>query len=233
MFILPKLPYDYDALEPVISSDTLQLHHDKHHRTYVEKTNELAAKAGLDGRTLEDLVREAQRSGERKLFNNAAQAWNHAFFWDCMAPRAGGPGGPSGDIAAAIDRAFGGFDAFRRAFVDEGANHFASGWVWLVAGSDGLKVISTHDGDNALSKDGVFPLLVCDLWEHAYYLDYQNDRKGFLQRWIAEVANWSFAGRQLAAASGAGEGFRYPAPGAAQEPGEDRSPGGLTDRPPA
>jgi len=212
VFILPKLPYDYAALEPTMSADTLHTHHDKHHKAYVDKTNDLAPKAGLDGRALEDVVREASRTGDKKLFNNAAQAWNHAFFWQCMTPERAEPGGA---LKAAIDKAFGSLDAFKDAFVEEGANHFASGWVWLVTGSEGLKVISTHDADDTLVKDGLYPLLVCDLWEHAYYLDYKNDRKGFLKAWLTEVANWSFAERQLAAADSpnaqtGGGGFRYP-----------------------
>jgi len=207
MFILPKLPYDYAALEPAISADTMHTHHDKHHKTYVDKTNELAPQAELDGKALEDVVREAHRKGDKKLFNNAAQAWNHAFFWECMSPD---KGQPSPALTSAIEQAFGGLDAFKDAFVDEGFGHFGSGWVWLVTGSEGLKVISTHDADDTLIRDGLFPLLVCDVWEHAYYLDYKNDRKAFLKRWLDEVANWSFAEQQLAAADGKGEGFRYP-----------------------
>lgn len=232
MFILPKLPYDYAALEPTISADTLHTHHDKHHRTYVEKTNELAQKAGLDSRPLEDLVREAQRKGDLKLFHNAAQAWNHAFFWECMAPpdAKGRVAPPSGDLQKAIDASFDGLDTLKAAFIEEGFNHFGSGWVWLAAGSEGLSVVSTHDADDTLIRDGLFPLLVCDLWEHAYYLDYKNDRKSFLKRWLDEVANWAFAERQLAAASGAGAGagFRYPKPQASDKtdeaPGRDDQP---------
>jgi Fe-Mn family superoxide dismutase len=210
MYVLPDLPYGYDALSPFLSSDTLHTHHDKHHKTYVEKTNDLAAKAGLAGKPLEEVVREAARKGDKKLFNNAAQAWNHAFFWQCMRP----PGGdkPSGDLLRAIDEAFEGLDGLKAAFVEEGFNHFASGWVWIVTGSDGLKVISTHDADDTLVREGAFPLLVCDLWEHAYYLDYKNDRKAFLERWFDNVANWDFAAAQLAASNGQGDGFCYPAP---------------------
>jgi len=210
-----------------MSADTLHTHHDKHHKTYVEKTNALAAKAGLDGRPLEDVVRDAQHKGDTKLFHNAAQAWNHAFFWECMTPDAAQP---SGALKAAIDRAFGGLDAFNEAFVTEGFDHFGSGWVWLVTGSEGLKVISTHDADDTLIKDGLFPLLVCDLWEHAYYLDYKNDRKAFLQKWLDGAANFDFAERQLAASEGRGDGFRYPAPGANDQterrdaPGQDNRP---------
>ncbi|MDB5424528.1 MAG: sodB [Phenylobacterium sp.] len=219
MFILPRLPFAYAALEPVLSADTLHTHHDKHHRTYVEKTNELAPKAGLDGRALEDVVREAQRKGDAKLFHNAAQAWNHAFFWESMTPKAPAPGQA---LSSAIGQGFGGFDAFRDAFVTEGFEHFGSGWVWLVTGSEGLKVISTHDADDTLIRDGLFPLLVCDLWEHAYYLDYKNDRKAFLQRWLGEIANWAFAERQLAASNGQGEGFRYAAAVANEQAANDR-----------
>jgi Fe-Mn family superoxide dismutase len=227
MFTLPKLPYDYAALEPTLSADTLHTHHDKHHKTYVEKTNELAQKAGLDGRPLEEVVREASRRGEKPLFNNAAQAWNHAFFWHCMTPKSAEP---SGALKAAVDRAFGSVDAFKGAFVEEGFSHFGSGWVWLVTGSEGLKVVSTHDADDTLVKDGLFPLLVCDLWEHAYYLDYKNDRKSFLKAWLDKVANFAFAEKQLAAADGQAEGFRYPSPGA-NDDGDRREAPGEGERP--
>jgi len=217
MYELPPLPYDYDALEPAISSETLHFHHDKHHKAYVDKTNTMAAEAGLDGRPLEDVVREAKKRGATGLFNNAAQAWNHAFFWQCMTPETAEP---TGDLLEKISQAFGSLDKFKEAFAKEGAGHFASGWVWLVTGSDGLKVISTHDADDTLVHEGVFPLLVCDLWEHAYYLDYQNDRPGFLKKWLDEVANWTFAATQLAAADGQGQGFRYPAASTGQGRGE-------------
>jgi len=218
MFILPKLPYDYAALEPMMSADTLHTHHDKHHKTYVEKTNELAKKAGLDGRALEEVVRDAQRKGDAKLFHNAAQAWNHAFFWESMTPT---PSSPAGALKAALTKSFGDLAAFEAAFITEGAEHFGSGWVWLAAGSDGVKVLSTHDADDILIRDGLFPLLVCDLWEHAYYLDYKNDRKAFLGRWLAGCANWAFAERQLDAATGDGLGFRYPAGAAGDQAGKD------------
>lgn len=224
MFILPKLPYDFAALEPTLSADTLHTHHDKHHKSYVEKTNELAKAAGLEGRPLEDVVREAQRKGDLKLFRNAAQAWNHAFFWQCMTPTRTAP---SGELKAAIEKAFGDIDSFKAAFVEEGFNHFGSGWAWLVTGSDGLKVISTHDADDTLIKDGLFPLLVCDLWEHAYYLDYKNDRKAFLKAWLDKVANFAFAGQQLAASNGKGDGFGYPAPRAGGDASDAREAPGA------
>ena len=238
MFILPKLPYDYSALEPTLSADTLHTHHDKHHQAYVEKTNALAEAAGLDGRPLEEVVREASRKGDKTLFNNAAQAWNHAFFWQCMAPRAPAP---SAAFKTAIDQAFGSLDAFKDAFAAEGVNHFGSGWVWLVTGPEGLKVISTHDADDTLVKDGLYPLLVCDLWEHAYYLDYKNDRKGFLIAWLDKAANWAFAEQQLAASEGGRDspaaghgaaGFRYPPPVANDQPTDRREAPSQGDRPP-
>ncbi|WP_337187123.1 superoxide dismutase [Phenylobacterium sp.] len=210
MYVLPDLPYAEDALAPLMSADTLRTHHGKHHKTYVDKTNDLAPKAGLAGKPLEEVVREAHRKGDKSLFNNAAQAWNHAFFWRSMRPTGGK--GPSGDLKSAIESAFGGLDDLRAAFVAEGAGHFGSGWAWLVTGSDGLKVISTHDADDTLVKDGIYPLLVCDVWEHAYYLDHKNDRKRFLERWFDNLADWDFAAEQLAAAGSRGEGFRYPPP---------------------
>ena len=205
MFILPPLPYDYDALEPTVSAETLQFHHDKHHKTYVDTTNKLVAEMGGRPKALEDVV----RSSNGKLFNNAAQAWNHAFFWQCMTPDRAAP---SGDLEAAIVRGFGDVAAFKAKFIEEGATHFASGWAWLIADEGGgLRVISTHDADTPIAH-GWTPLLVCDVWEHAYYLDYQNDRKAFLEAWFDKVANWRFAENQLRALNGAGELFRYPAP---------------------
>ena len=209
MFILPDLPYAYDALAPLISRETLHTHHDKHHKGYVDKVNALTDAAGLGGRALEDVVRDAHRREDRTLFNNAAQAWNHAFLWLSMRPA--GAGAPTGDLALAIGR-YGGSQALKTQFVDEGVGHFGSGWVWIVTGPNGLEVITTHDAEDTLVREGRFPLLVCDLWEHAYYLDYKNDRKAFLERWIESLANWDFAAAQLAASDGRGDGFRYPTP---------------------
>jgi Fe-Mn family superoxide dismutase len=193
MFILPALPYAYDALEPVVSSKTLTFHHDKHHKAYVDTTNTLLKDTGQSPTTLEDVIMFATG----KLFNNAAQAWNHAFYWESMTP----------DFQAPSQE----FAALRDSFINEGATHFASGWVWIVADRSGLKVISTHDADTAF-KHGMTPVIVCDLWEHAYYLDYQNNRKGYLEAWFDKVANWSFAEAQFQAAKAGGEGYRYPTP---------------------
>ena len=205
MFILPPLPYDYDGLEPAVSSDTLEFHHDKHHKAYVDNTNRMLREEGRAAQSLEDVVRNS--SG--KLFNNAAQAWNHGFFWESMTPEYAPP---AGDFATAIQSAYGDIGGLRKAFVEEGASHFASGWAWIVADEAGrLKVISTHDADTPIAH-GMTPIIVCDVWEHAYYLDYQNDRKSFLETWFDKVANWRFAEKQLRAVMGAGEPYRYPAP---------------------
>jgi Fe-Mn family superoxide dismutase len=205
MIKLPELPYPYDALAPTVSETTMRTHHDKHHAKYVETTNTLAAEAGLDGRSLEEIVTEAQAKGLTKLYNNAAQAWNHAFFWDAMTPQRRDP---QGELAAALDSRFGGLAGLRQRFVQEGVDHFASGWVWLAAEGADLVVLSTHDG-GSLANDPRTPLLVCDLWEHAYYLDYKHDRKAFLEAWFDSVANWAFAESQYAAAQGREQAWRF------------------------
>jgi superoxide dismutase, Fe-Mn family len=205
MIKLPDLPYAYGALEPTVSSETMRLHHDKHHAKYVEVANGLIAEKGLEGKSLEEVIAEAERRGEKKLFNNAAQAWNHAFFWDSMTPDRRDP---SGELAGAIGAAFGDLAGLKARFVQEGADHFASGWAWLAAGPEGLVVLSTHDAGTLAHNRELTPLLVCDVWEHAYYVDYRQDRKGFLERWFDKVANWSFAEVQLESARN-GDRWRY------------------------
>ena len=210
MFVRPDLPYPAEALEPVISARTLGFHHGKHHKSYVATLNTLLAEAGAMPDSLETVIRDAAGEPERrKLFNNAAQAWNHAFFWDSMTPD---PSPPTGDLATAIEAAFGDLAGLRKTFVAEGVGHFASGWVWLIVEGDALKVISTHDADDTVPLDGVTPLLVCDLWEHAYYLDHQNDRKGFLEAWFDKLVNWSLAAEQLKASRGDGDVWAYAPP---------------------
>ncbi|OYX70069.1 MAG: superoxide dismutase [Fe] [Caulobacter sp. 32-67-35] len=203
-YILPELPYAYEALEPTVSANTLHFHHDKHHAAYVTALNGLLN--GDDKGSLEEVIKTAAPG---KVFNNAAQAWNHAFFWDAMSPEKTAPGA---ELAAAINEAFGDLAALKTAFVTEGVGHFASGWVWLVAEGGKLKVISTHDAATTVTEAGVTPLLVCDVWEHAYYLDHQNNRKGFLEAWFDTLANWTLADSQFAASKGAGEVWAYPAP---------------------
>lgn len=208
MPILPPLPYAYDSLEPTIGAETLHLHHDKHHAGYVKKTEALAGEAGLRDKPLEAIVREAARSGPKTLFNNAAQAWNHGFYWQSMTP-AFEP--PRGDLAQAIAAAFGDLDGLKTQLVETGAGHFGSGWVWLVWTGEALKVIATHDAANPLTDDDSTPLIGCDLWEHAYYLDHQNDREAYLEAWFDTVANWAFAEAQFKAAKGDGRPWTYPA----------------------
>jgi Fe-Mn family superoxide dismutase len=207
MFKLPELPYPYESMSPIISADTFHAHHDKHHAKYVDTMNSL-----LEGRPeangpLEAVVRAAAANGEGKLYNNAAQSWNHAFFWDAMTP---GGGQPSDGLRDAADRAFGGWDTLRERFVAEGVNHFASGWAWLVARNGALEILSTHDAGSFDQFHGATPLIVCDVWEHAYYLDHKQDRKGFLEQWFDGVADWSFAERQLRAAQGEGAAWTFP-----------------------
>lgn len=204
MFILPELPYPAGALAPTLSELLMRTHHDKHHRTYVDTVNKLVGEAGGSPDSMEAVVRQAAADGRRTLFNNAGQAWNHAFFWECMIPE---NTAPAGVLAQAIDRDFGGLAALKTRFVDEGATHFGSGWVWIVAEGGKLSVLSTHDADTPIARDGPIPVLVCDVWEHAYYLDHKQDRKGFLGQWFDRLANWRFAEAQLG-----GERYRYPPP---------------------
>ena len=205
MHLLPPLPYALDALRPVIGEETMQTHHGKHHARYVRVVNELLGDAA-GARPLEEVIATAHERGDRKLFNNAAQAWNHAFFWESMAPEASTPAAPLKNV---IDAAFGSVSALRDVFVAEGAAHFGSGWVWLVASKGKLQVVSTHDAEQPLAQ-GATPLLVCDLWEHAYYLDYKNERDRFLRAWFDRLANWTCAAAQHAAALHGEGGYRYP-----------------------
>ena len=204
-FVLPDLPYAREALEPIVSGTTLDFHHGKHHKTYVETLNKLLEEKGETPASLEEVVKSA---GSGKLFNNAAQAWNHGFFWESMSPS---PGKPSGALSEAIE-AFGGLPALKEKFVETGVGQFGSGWAWLLWKDGKIAVAPSHDADNPLANGSGFPLLVCDVWEHAYYLDHQNDRKGFLTAWFDTLANWAFAGRQLAAAQGSDQGYKYPPP---------------------
>ena len=156
------------------------------------------------------MIRGARSAKDRLLFNNAAQVWNHSFFWLAMTAK---PEKPTSDLSSAIDAAFGDVAHLKKTFVEEGTGHFGSGWVWLVADAQGaLSVRSTHDADDTLTQSGMTPILVCDLWEHAYYLDYQNERKAYLEAWFDKLANWRFAERQHAASKGDGKAWRHPAP---------------------
>ncbi|MDQ0464887.1 Fe-Mn family superoxide dismutase [Caulobacter ginsengisoli] len=210
MFRLPDLPYAYDALSPVISARTMQLHHDKHHATYVKTVNSLLDEGDEHPASLEEVVRAAHVDADTaKLYNNAGQAWNHALFWVAMSPE---PTRCDGDLASAINEKFGGLAQLGEAFVKQGAEHFGSGWAWLLVRGGELVVTTTHDADGPLTLSNTTPLLVCDLWEHAYYLDHQNDRKAFLTAWFRSLPDWDFAARQWSAAHGEGEAWAYPAP---------------------
>ena len=206
-FSLPDLPYDYAALAPTVSETTMRTHHDKHHLAYVNNVNAFLQDSGDTAPDIESVVRKAQ-GADQKMFNNAGQAWNHGFFWQVMAPRGGTP---SGELADAIE-AFGGLAQLRSKFVAAGVGQFGSGWAWAQAKPDGtIEVFSTANGDTALLREGA-PILGVDVWEHAYYLDYKQDRKAYLEGWFDRIVNWDFAGRQYDAATGSGEPYRYPAP---------------------
>lgn len=185
------LPYADTALEPVMSAKTFSFHHGKHYKAYVDKANELLAGSPLAAKPLEEIIRAcAGKPDQAALFNNTAQAWNHAFFWKCMKP--GGGGKPSGKLGEAIEKTFGGYDNFRKQFVEAGMGQFGSGWVWLVADGGALKIVKTPNADTPLAH-GQTALLTADVWEHAYYLDVQNRRKDFLESFLDKLANWDFA----------------------------------------
>jgi superoxide dismutase, Fe-Mn family len=193
-FELPPLPYPKDALAPHMSERTLDFHHGKHHATYVTNLNGLIEGTPRENQPLEQIIVEAEPGG---LFNNAAQVWNHTFFWNCMAP--GGGGDPSGDLADAISSAFGSVDEFKQTFTDKAKTLFGSGWTWLAKGDDGLEILQTKDADLPL-KHGKTALLTLDVWEHAYYLDYQNARPAYIETWLTNLVNWEFAGENYAKA---------------------------------
>jgi Fe-Mn family superoxide dismutase len=218
MFTLPELPYRYDALAPILSEATLRTHHDKHHAKYVEVTNALLAEAGSGAASLEEVVEKARRRGARKLFNNAAQALNHAFYWECMNPARTEP---SAALSKAVASAFKGPEPLRRQFIEEGLDHFGSGWVWLTIREGRLQILATHDGDTVMRVAALTPLLVCDLWEHAYYLDHRNDRGAYLAGWWDRLVNWEFVSQQYEAAAGRAAAWAYPRPVAtAQTPAQ-------------
>lgn len=195
MFSLPDLPYAEDALAPHLSRQTMALHYGKHHKGYIDKLNSLIANDPMGERPLIDLVHQTYGvEALRSIFNNAAQSWNHEFFWNSMKP--GGGGAPTGKLADMIVRDFGNYAAFAEHFNQTAAAHFGSGWVWLCVVDDRLEVVSTHDADLPLSH-GCTILLCCDLWEHAYYIDYNNRRPEFVQTFLDHLVNWEFAASNL------------------------------------
>jgi superoxide dismutase, Fe-Mn family len=189
-FELPNLPYSYDALQPYISKETLEFHHDKHHAAYVNKLNELTKGKPEEHQSLEQII----KSSSGVLFNQAGQHWNHSFYWKCMAPKAGGE--PRGAVADAIKKSFGDFGSFQKQFSELAAGHFGSGWAWLIQDKEGqLKVVGTHDADTPIKHDQ-HALLTCDVWEHAYYIDYRNARAKYIEAFWNTV-NWSFVEQNL------------------------------------
>jgi Fe-Mn family superoxide dismutase len=207
-YALPPLPYGYRALTPLLSEEALAVHHGKHHARYVDSLNRLLGESDGPATSLEEVVRTAHATNARALFNNAAQAWNHSFFWESMGPQTFRP---TGLLAGSITSDFGSFDALGQRFIAEGTGHFGSGWVWLVAAGEKLRLMSTHDAGTPIVEEGVTPLLACDVWEHAYYIDYRQDRANWLTLWWDRLANWHFAERQYGAALGHGQPWQFPA----------------------
>jgi len=194
-FELPPLPYPADALEPVYSANTISFHYGKHHKAYVDNLNKLVAGTELESKSLEELIMlSAADATKVGIFNNSAQIWNHTFFWNCMKP--GGGGKPTGALAKAIDAAFGGYDKFVEQFKASAVGRFGSGWGWLVLDDGELKVVSTSNADTPMTK-GQKALLTVDVWEHAYYLDYQNRRPDFVQAFLDKLVNWGFVAANL------------------------------------
>jgi len=190
---LPALPYADDALDPHISARTISFHYGKHHAAYVKNLNGMIEGTDKAEASLEDIV----TNSEGGMFNNAAQVWNHTFYWNCMSPDGGGD--PSGDLASAIESSFGSVDAFKEQFAADSKGNFGSGWTWLVKDGDGLAVVKTDDADTPVAH-GKTPLLTIDVWEHAYYLDYQNARPAYVDTFIEKLVNWEFVAQNFASA---------------------------------
>jgi superoxide dismutase, Fe-Mn family len=188
---LPNLPYAQDALEPHISANTLSFHYGKHHNAYVVNLNKLIEGTELDSKSLEEIV----KSSEGGVFNNAAQVWNHTFYWNSMKPNGGGA--PTGKIAELIDASFGSYEEFKTQFATAGATQFGSGWAWLVKKGDKLEIVKTANAETPLTDSSVTPLLTMDVWEHAYYLDFQNARPKYMETFLSELINWDFANANL------------------------------------
>ena len=195
-FSLPPLPYDENALTPVISAQTLSFHHGKHHKTYVDNLNKFIAGSELAGQSLEAIIKATARKPDKaQIFNNAAQVWNHNFYWRCLKPNGGGK--PKGALGDSIGADFGSFDDFKKQLAEAAVSQFGSGWAWLVSDNGKLKVMKTPNAESPLIT-GQTPLLTIDVWEHAYYLDYQNRRPDHVNAVIDKLLNWDFAEENLA-----------------------------------
>lgn len=196
-FDLPELPYGRDGLAPHISEETLNFHYGKHHNAYVTNLNNLIEGTDMASASLEDIIKAAAADASKAgLFNNAAQVWNHTFYWHSMKP--GGGGAPHGKIAELIDRDFGSYDEFATQFKAAGGTQFGSGWAWLVLKGGMLAITKTPNAETPLTESGVTPLLTMDVWEHAYYLDYQNSRPNYMTAFLDNLVNWDFANQNLA-----------------------------------
>jgi Fe-Mn family superoxide dismutase len=193
-FTLPELPYDKGALAPYLSQETLEYHHDKHHNAYVTNLNGLIEDTEFAGKSLEEII----LASDAGIFNNSAQVWNHTFYWKCMKP--GGGGAPGGELASAIEQAFGSFDAFKTEITQAAVTQFGSGWAWLVLDGGKLKVTKTGNADLPL-KHGQTALLTVDVWEHAYYIDYRNLRPKYVETFLANLVDWDFVAANYGAGS--------------------------------
>jgi Fe-Mn family superoxide dismutase len=192
---LPELPYSKDALEPHISSKTLEFHHGKHHNAYVTNLNKLISGTPMENLSLEDIILKSSKDPSMAgIFNNSAQVWNHTFYWNCMKKNGGGK--PSGKLAAEIDKAFGSFDKFIEEIKNAAATQFGSGWAWLVKEGDALKIMKTSNADTPMVH-GAKALLTIDVWEHAYYLDWQNRRPDYIAAFFENLVNWDFVESQM------------------------------------
>lgn len=196
-FTLPELPYARNALAPHISEETLNFHYAKHHQAYVTNLNGLIEGTDLAGKPLEEVIRiSAADSTKAGIFNNAAQIWNHTFYWHSMKP--GGGGKPHGKAGELIDRDLGGYDAFVKAFKQAGATQFGSGWAWLSLKDGRLVISKTPNAETPLTETGTTPLMTMDVWEHAYYIDFQNRRPDYIDTFLASLVNWDFVNQNLA-----------------------------------
>lgn len=197
-FTQAPLPFDSKALEPFgMSAETFEYHYGKHHAAYINKLNELVASTNMADMPLEEVIKASYKDGKTAIFNNAAQAWNHTFFWNCL--KANGGGAPSGELAERINKDLGGYDKFAEEFKNAAVTQFGSGWAWLVSDNGTLKITKTPNAENPLVHNQV-PLLTLDVWEHAYYIDFKNRRPDFAQNFLDKLVNWDFVASNLASA---------------------------------
>jgi superoxide dismutase, Fe-Mn family len=194
-FALPPLPFGKAALEPHLSAESFDFHHGKHHQTYIDKVNQAIEGKGLEDKSLVEVIRFAKDSGDKSLANNSGQIWNHDFFWQCLAPE--GSTRPSDKLNRLIEATFGSQAELIKKLDQEADTHFASGWAWLVLAGDALKITSLHDGDTPLGQEGIKPLFTIDVWEHAYYIDYRNDRPKYTDVVLGKLINWDFVSRNI------------------------------------